>query len=61
MKVTKKNVKESKEEVVNVRMTTGQKRLLENVAAREGLGISTWLLHVGLLEAQKRAVVEDLR
>ena len=43
----KKNVKIPKEEVVNVRMTTQQKTLLETVAAREGLGVSTWLLHEG--------------
>jgi uncharacterized protein (DUF1778 family) len=50
----KKNTKIPKEEVINVRLTTQQKTTLETVAAREGLGLSTWLLHVGLLEAQKR-------
>ena len=50
----KKNVKMPKEEVVNVRMTAQQKTLLETVAAREGLGVSTWLLHEGLRAAQER-------
>lgn len=52
--MAKKNVKTTKEEVINVRLTKEQKTSLEAVAAREGLGLSTWLLHVGLLEAQKR-------
>ena len=54
MSKTKKNTRVPKEEVVNVRLTTQQKAELEAVAAREGLGLSTWLLHVGLIEAQKR-------
>jgi hypothetical protein len=57
MSKTKKNTRVAKEEVVNVRMTAQQKASLEAVAAREGLGLSTWLLHVGLLEAQKREEV----
>lgn len=44
----KKNVKVLKEEVINVRCTTEQKRQLEATAARKGLGISTWLLYLGL-------------
>jgi|HubBroStandDraft_2_1064218.scaffolds.fasta_scaffold35105_4 uncharacterized protein (DUF1778 family) len=53
----KKNVsaKEAKEEAINVRCTAQQKRLLENIASREGLGVSTWLLHVGLRVAQDRS------
>ncbi len=50
----KKNIRTPKEEVVNVRCTVQQKATLEAVAAREGLGLSTWLLHVGLLAAQRR-------
>jgi len=49
-----KNVRTSKEQVINIRCTTQQKTTLETVAAREGLGLSTWLLHVGLLAAQER-------
>jgi len=49
-----KNVKLLKEHVINVRCTSPQRELLESVAAREGLGISTWLLHVGLRLAQER-------
>jgi hypothetical protein len=51
--MTKKNVKMAKEEVVNVRMTARQKETLEAVATRQGLGVSTWLLHVGLLRAEQ--------
>jgi len=50
----KRNNRIPKEEVLNIRMTTQQKAALEAVANREGLGLSTWLLHVGLIEAQKR-------
>ena len=38
-----------KESVINVRMTDEQKEVLEGAAAREGLGLSTWLLHLGLV------------
>lgn len=58
MKDSKKNVRVAKEEVINVRLTAQQKATLETVAAREGLGLSTWLLHVGLIEAQKRQTEE---
>ena len=51
----KKNVKVAKEEVVNVRMTAQQKATLEAVATRQGLGVSTWLLHIGLLRAEQEA------
>jgi hypothetical protein len=50
----KKNVKKPKEEVINVRLTKEQKTLLEDVAARQGMGLSTWLLHLGLADAQTR-------
>jgi len=51
---TKKPTKETKEEVVNVRLTTKQKEALEAIASREGLGVSTWLLHTGLRVAEER-------
>jgi len=47
-------MKAPKEEVVNVRMTTQQKKTLESLAASEGLGISTWMLHVCLRVAKER-------
>ena len=50
----KKNVKLLKENVINVRCTDQQRDLLESVASREGLGLSTWLLHVGLRIAAER-------
>jgi uncharacterized protein (DUF1778 family) len=52
--VTKKSVKAQKEHNINVRCTEEQKELLEGIASREGLGVSTWLLHVGLRAAQDR-------
>lgn len=53
-KLNKKNVRVPKEVVINVRMTAQQKETLDAVAAGEGLGLSTWILHVGLLAAQDR-------
>jgi uncharacterized protein (DUF1778 family) len=47
-------VKEPKEEVVNVRLTTSQKNELSVAAASEGLGLSTWLLQAGLVKARAR-------
>jgi uncharacterized protein (DUF1778 family) len=54
--MTKKNAnaKAQKEHNINVRCTEEQKDLLETIASREGLGVSTWLLHVGLRVAQER-------
>lgn len=54
----KKKNKSTKESVINVRCTEQQKTMLEKIASREGLGISTWLLHIGLVEAEKRQVKE---
>jgi len=50
----KKNVKAPKEEVINVRCTSQQKQMLETIASKEGLGVSTWLLHEGLRAARER-------
>jgi len=57
----KKNTKVWKDEVINVRLTAGQKEELERVAATEGLGLSTWLLRLGLVEAQKKRTEEARR
>ena len=50
----KKSAKAPKEEVVNVRLTKQQKTALEEIATRQGMGLSTWLLHLGLSDAQDR-------
>ena len=50
----KKNTKIAKKEIVNVRLTAQQKLLLNEVAVRQGMGLSTWLLHLGLADAQDR-------
>lgn len=57
----KKPTKVAKEKVVNVRCTEQQQAMLTAVAAREGLGLSTWLLHVGILAAQERQAKEERR
>jgi len=57
----KKNVKEPKEEVVNVRLTTSQKNELSAAAASEGLGLSTWLLQAGLVKAREQRAGSDRR
>ena len=45
--------KTTKDEVVNVRMTSQQKEILEVFAARRGLGVSTFLLNTGLTFIEK--------
>jgi|WetSurMetagenome_2_1015567.scaffolds.fasta_scaffold425316_2 hypothetical protein len=50
----KKTAKKTKESVVNIRCTEEQKSMLEGVAAREGMGLSTWLLRLGLVEARNQ-------
>ena len=54
MNKPKKSVKEPKEEIIGVRLTTSQKVRIEAVAARKGLGVSTWLLYVGLEEVERQ-------
>ena len=57
----KKKVKTTKERIINIRCTADQKSALEMVASREGLGLSTWLLHVGLLAAEDRRSRKEAR
>jgi uncharacterized protein (DUF1778 family) len=57
----KKNVRVPKEEVINVRMTKQQKETLDTAAAREGLGLSPWLLQAGLLKAAQQRAAEERR
>jgi len=42
-----------KEAIVNVRMTDEQKATLTEAASRVGLGVSSWLLTLGLREAKR--------
>lgn len=51
---TKKSAKITKEEVINVRCTEQQQEALKVAAAREGLGVSTWLLRLGLVEVVRQ-------
>ena len=50
----KKKTKEAKEKVVNIRCTKRQKSTLEAVAAREGVGLSTWILQAALITAEAK-------
>ena len=53
MAVRKKRRKASrKEAVIPVRLTKEQKAILVAAAEKKGLGVSTWLLTLGLREAE---------
>jgi uncharacterized protein (DUF1778 family) len=43
-----------KEDSIRIRVTTEQKQTLAEAAERAGLGVSSWLLAVGLRAAQER-------
>lgn len=43
-----------KEADIRIRVTDAQKRALTDAAAGAGLGVSSWLLMLGLREAQKK-------
>jgi hypothetical protein len=42
-----------KEDSIRIRVTAEQKEMLTDAATRAGLGVSSWLLMVGLREANK--------
>jgi uncharacterized protein (DUF1778 family) len=42
-----------KDEDIHLRLTTEQKELLTAAATRAGAGLSTWLLMLGIREAQR--------
>ena len=42
-----------KEADIRIRVTESQKKTLVDAAARAGIGVSSWLLTLGLREAQK--------
>lgn len=42
-----------KEESIRIRATAAQKQALADAAARAGLGLSSWLLAIGLRAAQE--------
>ncbi len=42
-----------KEDSIRIRVSDAQKKILTEAAIRAGLGVSSWLLTVGLREAQK--------
>lgn len=50
----KRDTQVLKEETINVRCTEQQKELLEEIAASQGMGVSTWLLYLGLTDANRR-------
>ena len=48
-----------KDEVIPVRLTKEQKAKLVAAAERKGIGVSTWLLMLGLAEALKEIAKND--
>lgn len=42
-----------KEADIRIRVTDAQKKTLVDAATREGLGVSSWMLRVGLVEAKR--------
>ena len=42
-----------KEAIINVRLTDEQKTTLTSAATKAGLGVSSWLLSLGLREAKR--------
>lgn len=53
------NVKKPKDDVINVRCTSEQKVVLESTASRDGLGVSTWLLQLGLRAARSERASDE--
>lgn len=49
----RKPTKSNKDNQIRIRVTDAQKRTLTDAAARLGLGVSSWLLSIGLREAGK--------
>lgn len=47
----RKPASQRKEDQIRIRVTDAQKRTLTAAAARVGLGVSSWLLSLGLREA----------
>ena len=43
-----------KEDSIRIRVTTEQKQTLAEAAERAGLGVSSWLLAIGLRAAEER-------
>jgi uncharacterized protein (DUF1778 family) len=52
---TKHRKQVRKEDSIRVRVTTEQKKTLEDAAERAGLGVSSWLLTTGLRIAKNSA------
>jgi uncharacterized protein (DUF1778 family) len=51
----RKPKRDRKEDRIIIRVTEDQKNALAQAATRTGLGVSPWLLSVGLREAQRAA------
>lgn len=49
-----RNTKIPKNVVINVRCTEDQKDLLDAISSSDGMGVSTWLLFMGLRTARER-------
>lgn len=51
-KERRKDASDRKEDQIRIRVTTEQKTILTEAATKAGLGVSGWLLSVGLREAR---------
>ncbi len=51
-KKRRKPASQRKEEIVRIRLTAEQKTALSEAATKMGLGLSSWLLNLGLRELQ---------
>jgi uncharacterized protein (DUF1778 family) len=49
----RKSKAQRKEDSIRIRVTEAQKKLISEAAAQVGLGVSSWLLSVGLRKAPK--------
>lgn len=54
-KLTKAKPVRIKDKGILIRVTETQKKLLAEAAAKEGLGVSTWMLSVAMRAIQKTA------
>ena len=53
LKKRRKPASQRKENAIRVLATDAQKKLITDAAAKAGLGVSAWLLALGLREARK--------
>jgi uncharacterized protein (DUF1778 family) len=60
-KKTRKPKALRKEDSIRIRVTEAQKEALTEAATKAGLGVSSWLLMLGLREAQRSETAKETR